>query len=105
MRRATKIMKICKMLGAATVLIALVTASPEPVIRNEWVKAGAHVISVGATRPTQREMDPALVKRSRLFVDSRAAAVKESGDVILSGAAIYAAERVWARNAWSGRSA
>jgi ornithine cyclodeaminase/alanine dehydrogenase-like protein (mu-crystallin family) len=30
-------------------------------------------------------MDPATVKRSRLFVDSRAAAMKESGDVIAAG--------------------
>ena len=66
-------------------VIVLVTASATPVIENEWVKDGAHVISVGACRPTQQEMDPALVKRSRLFVDSRAAAVKESGDVIAAG--------------------
>ena len=66
-------------------VIVLVTASPTPVVENAWVKNGAHVISVGACRPTQREMDPALVKRSRLFVDSRAAAVKESGDVIGAG--------------------
>jgi len=66
-------------------VIVLVTASPEPVIRGEWVSAGAHVISVGACRPTQREMDPALVERARLFVDSRAAAMKESGDVIAAG--------------------
>ena len=64
-------------------VIALVTASPEPVIRNEWVSAGACVISVGACRPNQREMDPALAARARLFVDSRAAALKESGDVVL----------------------
>jgi ornithine cyclodeaminase/alanine dehydrogenase-like protein (mu-crystallin family) len=62
------------------------------VIENQWVKDGAHVISVGACRPTQREMDPALVKRSRLFVDSRAAAVKESGDVIGAGEAHIVAE-------------
>lgn len=66
-------------------VIVLVTASPTPVIENGWVKDGAHVISVGACRPTQQEMDPLLVKRSRLFVDSRAAAVKESGDVIGAG--------------------
>ena len=30
-------------------------------------------------------MDPALVARGRLFVDSRAAALKESGDVIEAG--------------------
>jgi ornithine cyclodeaminase/alanine dehydrogenase-like protein (mu-crystallin family) len=41
------------------------------------------VISVGACRPTQREMDPDLTTRARLFVDSRAAALVESGDVVL----------------------
>ena len=61
----------------------LVTSSPSPVVENGWVKPGAHVISVGACRPTQREMDPALTARARLFVDSRAAALVESGDVVL----------------------
>jgi alanine dehydrogenase len=64
-------------------LIVLATSSPTPVIESGWVKPGAHVISVGACRPTQREMDPALVARARLFVDSRAAALVESGDVVL----------------------
>jgi alanine dehydrogenase len=73
-------------------VIALVTSSPAPVIRNEWVSAGAHVISVGATRPNQCEMDAALVKRARLFVDSRAAAMKESGDVIGAGESHIVAE-------------
>jgi alanine dehydrogenase len=73
-------------------VIVLVTASSSPVIENAWVKDGAHVISVGACRPVQREMDPALVLRSRLFVDSRVAAVKESGDVIGAGEAHIVAE-------------
>ena len=64
-------------------LIVLATSSPTPVIENGWVKPGAHVISVGAARPNQREMDPALVARARLFVDSRAAALVESGDVVM----------------------
>ena len=64
-------------------IIVLVTSSPAPVIESGWVKPGAHVISVGACRPTQREMDPALVARARLFVDSRAAALTESGDVVM----------------------
>ncbi len=63
-------------------VIALVTASPSPVIANTWVKPGACVISVGACRPNQREIDPELVARGRLVVDSRAAALKESGDVV-----------------------
>lgn len=63
-------------------LIVLVTSSPTPVVEDEWVAAGAHVISVGACRPDQREMDPALVARARLVVDSRAGALLESGDVV-----------------------
>ena len=64
-------------------VIVLATSSPSPVVENGWVKPGAHVISVGACRPTQREMDPALTTRARLFVDSRAAALVESGDVVM----------------------
>ncbi|OFW47293.1 MAG: ornithine cyclodeaminase [Acidobacteria bacterium RIFCSPLOWO2_12_FULL_67_14b] len=64
-------------------LIVLVTSSPTPVIESAWVGPGAHVVSVGACRPDQREMDPALVARARLYVDSRAAALVESGDVVM----------------------
>jgi alanine dehydrogenase len=63
-------------------VIALVTSSPTPVVLDDWVKPGACVISVGAWKPAHREMDPALVARSRLFVDSRATALQESGDII-----------------------
>ncbi|MDP1568703.1 MAG: ornithine cyclodeaminase family protein [Vicinamibacterales bacterium] len=64
-------------------LIVLATSSPTPVIEDAWVAPGAHVVSVGACRPDQREMPPALVARARLFVDSRAAALVESGDVVM----------------------
>jgi alanine dehydrogenase len=64
-------------------IVVLVTSSPTPVLDDAWVAPGAHVISVGACRPTQREMDPALVARGRLVVDSRAGALKESGDVVM----------------------
>lgn len=64
-------------------LIVLATSSPTPVIEDAWVAPGAHVVSVGACRPDQREMPPALVARARLFVDSRAAALVESGDMVM----------------------
>jgi len=73
-------------------IIVLAASSHTPILFNEWVAPGAHVVSVGATRPTQQEMDPALVARSRLFVDSRVAALKESGDVIPFGDAHIVAE-------------
>jgi ornithine cyclodeaminase len=64
-------------------IIVMVTASPTPEISDAWVKPGACVISVGACRPNQREMDPALVVRARVIVDSRAAALQESGDIVM----------------------
>lgn len=64
-------------------LVVLVTSSPTPVIEDAWVAPGTHVVSVGACRPDQREMAPELVARGRLFVDSRAAALVESGDVLM----------------------
>jgi alanine dehydrogenase len=68
-------------------LVVLVTSSKTPVIMDGWVSPGAHVMCIGACRPDQREMDPGLVKRGRLFVDSRVAAVVESGDVVMNIAA------------------
>jgi ornithine cyclodeaminase len=64
-------------------LIVLATSSPVPVLEDEWVAPGAHVVSVGACRPDQREMAPSLTSRARLFVDSRAGALAESGDVVM----------------------
>jgi ornithine cyclodeaminase/alanine dehydrogenase-like protein (mu-crystallin family) len=77
--------------GADVVVAA--TASPTPVVQNEWVKDGAHVIAVGACIPSQRELDPALVHRARLVVDSRAAALKEAGDVVIG-----IADGLWTAN-------
>ena len=68
-------------------LIVLVTSSPTPVIEDAWVSEGAHVVCVGACRPTQQEMPPALVKRARVYVDSKQAALVESGDIVMNIAA------------------
>ena len=64
-------------------VVVTVTASPTPVVQNEWVAEGVHVIAVGSCLPSRRELDPALVARGRLIVDSREAALKEAGDVAI----------------------
>jgi alanine dehydrogenase len=64
-------------------LVVIATSASTPVIQSDWVADGALVISLGAYRPHMREMDPALTARARLFEDSRAAALQESGDVLL----------------------
>ena len=64
-------------------LIALVSAARRPVLQAGWIAPGTHLCAVGACRPDQREMDTALVRAARLFVDSRVAALAEAGDVLL----------------------
>lgn len=71
-------------------VIVLATSSAAPVLRADWVATGAHVISVGAPRPSEREMDPELLRRARVFVDSRVSALAESGDIRESGVPIVA---------------
>ena len=73
---------------AADVVVAA-TNSKTPVLHGAWLKAGCHVNAVGACRPDWRELDNAAISNV-VFVDSREGATKESGDVILSGAKIYA---------------
>jgi ornithine cyclodeaminase len=64
-------------------LVVLATASRVPVIDNADIADGTHIAAVGACRPDQREMPTALVRRARVYVDSRAAALKEAGDLLL----------------------
>ncbi len=70
-------------------VVVTATSATEPVLRGDWLKPGAHVNAVGAPRPNWRELDDAAMANA-LVVDSREAVLKESGDVILSKAAIYA---------------
>jgi alanine dehydrogenase len=69
--------------GADVVVTA--TTSRSPVLLGEWLSPGAHINAVGAARPDWRELDDEVMRRSRLYVDSREAAQKESGDVIAGG--------------------
>jgi len=73
--------------GADVVVTA--TSAHEPVLRGAWLKRGAHVNAVGASRPNWRELDDEAMQNT-LIVDSREAAQRESGDVILSQATIFA---------------
>jgi thiomorpholine-carboxylate dehydrogenase len=71
-------------------VIVTATSSQEAVLRGEWLKPGAHVNAVGACLPTWRELDDDAMRGSIVIVDSREAALRESGDVILSQAPIFA---------------
>lgn len=70
-------------------VVVTVTHSSEPIVRGAWLRPGALVLAVGAVGPTRREVDSE-VMRDIVIVDSREAALQESGDVLLAGAQIYA---------------
>jgi ornithine cyclodeaminase/alanine dehydrogenase-like protein (mu-crystallin family) len=70
-------------------VVVTVTSSPEPVLRGKWLKPGVLINAVGAVGPTRRELDDDAM-RGAFVVDSREAALKESGDMLLAGANIYA---------------
>jgi len=70
-------------------VVVTATNSTTAVLNGSWLKPGCHINAVGACRPDWRELDDEAMQNV-VFVDSREAAMKESGDVILSGAKIYA---------------
>ena len=68
-------------------VVAATTAAAEPVVRSEWLAAGAHVSSVGY-HPPGSELDPAIVERAALVcVELRdsAFAAPPAGAVELAG--------------------
>jgi thiomorpholine-carboxylate dehydrogenase len=73
--------------GADVVVTA--TSARESILKGEWLKAGAHVNAVGASRPDWRELDDAAMQNV-VVVDSYEGARREAGDVILSGATPFA---------------
>jgi alanine dehydrogenase len=68
---------------AACDLICTVTAASQPILKGEWIRAGAHVSLVGAHTLAQREADTELVRRSQVFVDLLEAAHREAGDIMI----------------------
>ena len=70
-------------------VVVTATSAVEPVLKGAWLKPGAHVNAIGWRGPRGRELDEEAM-RNLVVVDSRDAVVRESGDVLLSGAKIYA---------------
>ena len=69
--------------GADVIVVA--TSSMTPVLEGQWLSPGVHINAVGANRATWRELDDEALATTKIFVDSREAALVESGDVIAAG--------------------
>lgn len=76
--------------AAAADVVLTATASPQPVLKGCWLAPQALVLAVGATGASLRELDDEAMLGSFVVAESRAAAERESGDVILSGAHVEA---------------
>ena len=66
-------------------VVCTCTSSREPILRRDWLAAGAHVNAVGSSLPTTRELDTETMAAASLFVDRRESTLNESGDLLLAG--------------------
>jgi len=73
--------------GADVVLT--LTSSPVPVLQGRWLKKDAVVCAVGAVTPDRREVDDEAMQGA-VVVESRVAAMKEPGDILLARAEVSA---------------
>jgi ornithine cyclodeaminase/alanine dehydrogenase-like protein (mu-crystallin family) len=75
--------------AASSDVVVTVTSATQPVLHGKWLSDKSLVVAVGAVGPQLRELDDG-VMRGCLIAESRQGSENESGDVILSGAKVYA---------------
>jgi len=62
-------------------IVSAATLAKEPVIDGTWLRPSQHIDLVGAFRPDMREADDTVLKRARIFCDTKAGAMTEAGDL------------------------
>jgi thiomorpholine-carboxylate dehydrogenase len=83
-----RVMSAEQAVSGADVVLAL-TSSPEPILQGKWLSPQAVVCAIGAATPERRELDEETM-RGAVVVESREAALKEAGDIILAQAEVSA---------------
>lgn len=63
-------------------IICTATNSEKPLFSRDDISEGVHINAIGSYKPNMQELDPLIIKSGKLFVDSREAVLKESGDLI-----------------------
>ena len=64
-------------------VICTATTSSTPVFNGSELKPGTHINAIGSFTPTMQEIDTETVRKARVVVDSREAALAEAGDLII----------------------
>jgi ornithine cyclodeaminase len=67
-------------------IIVTATNTREPVVKREWISAGAHINAIGTFSPKAREIDSATMAAATLFTDRRESLFNEAGDYLLAAA-------------------
>lgn len=62
-------------------IIGTGTMTTEPVLAGKWLQPGTHLDLIGAYRPDMREVDDDALRRSRVFVDSKATTLGHIGEL------------------------
>ncbi len=78
-------------------IVCLCTTSPTPVLNLGQLSEPAHINAIGSFQPHTSEVDAETVCASAVFVEDRAAAMDEAGDLIMPEAA-----GVWDRSRIAG---
>ncbi len=65
-------------------IVVTVSSATEPILAGRLLEPGMHLAVVGSSVGFMREVDAEAVLRSRVVVDSRAAAPVEAGDLVLA---------------------
>ena len=73
--------------AAGAHIVSCATSSREALLQGTWLRPGVHVDLVGAYRKDMREADDETMRRARIFVDTRAGALGEAGDIVQAIAA------------------
>jgi ornithine cyclodeaminase/alanine dehydrogenase-like protein (mu-crystallin family) len=68
---------------AGAQVVCTATTSSTPVFEDRDLAAGVHINGVGSWRPQTAEIPSDTVRRARVFVDHRAAALEEAGDLLM----------------------
>lgn len=63
-------------------LIVCATTASDPLFPSDVVRDDATIVAIGSHEPQKAELDPALVGRSQVVVESLRVATSEAGDVI-----------------------
>jgi len=63
-------------------IVCTATNATRPLFGREHIRPGTHINAVGSFKPHMQELDPELIRLSRIFLDDQSACIRESGDLV-----------------------